>query len=233
MILKLRLDTDQLAALHKVLRDENNFQKYTYTTTVPDDICPGEKKHQGREAFVFVKSCKAQGGGESNPVPSYDVALEVEETYMELRYDGRQDPSKLEKTPLDRLEAVFNAIGLFPRTPPEISLDALKVVETEAHDIMTSVHEPHRVPDYTNQEYRVVVHMEGSMWSCLMRIVNKENVGQTSERWRGYLIGNKENNRYLDTINFIARWNCTTKRGRVVEMDEQDVKLLRRLMNQY
>lgn len=234
MILKLRLNTDQLAALHKTLSDESNFQKYMYTSTVPDDICPGEKKHQGREAFVFVKSCRAQGGGESNPVPSYDVALEVKETYMGLRHDGQQDPNKTEKTPLDRLEDVFNAIGLFPRTlRQKIAFDHVEVVETEAHDVMTRVYEPHRVPDYKNQEYMVTVRVgaDNSPLRILMRISDKERLGRADEKWHGYLVGNKEKGYYRDTINFTTIWWDRTIRQGEMEVDVQGFELLKRLMH--
>ena len=96
----MELNADQLAALHNILEDANNFWQYTWRLDQP----------KLQKAFVFIKSCKGQGNNEA-PVPRYDVVLEVVEVYHDV--ESARGPGN--KTPLDRLEAVFNAVDLFPR----------------------------------------------------------------------------------------------------------------------
>jgi len=96
MILKLNMNSTQLDALHRCLVDPDN-----YWVRKPWN----ENEDPKRMSYVWIKSVKG-GGNNTEPVPGYEVVLEVAEFC--------EHGNKQSFTPLGRLTRVLHAVGLFP-----------------------------------------------------------------------------------------------------------------------
>lgn len=96
MEIKLELSAEQLNALHSEIQKEDN--RYFEAS----DGKQGQHKY-----FVWIVSAEGTGK-ELYPIPKYKVTLSVREKYQEKPVG---DPFK---TPLNRLQSVLQAIGLFP-----------------------------------------------------------------------------------------------------------------------
>jgi hypothetical protein len=97
MILKLNVSSTQLDALHECLADPDNYwvrRPWNDDTDSPKQM-----------SYVWIKSVKG-GGSNTEPVPGYEVVLEVAESC--------EHESKQSFTPLGRLTRVLHAVGLFP-----------------------------------------------------------------------------------------------------------------------
>jgi len=67
------------------------------------------------ESFIFLKSCKGQGNSVS-PVPHFEVVLDIREKYgLEVDRGGLTKAYQDDiPVPLEKLQAMFTAIDLFP-----------------------------------------------------------------------------------------------------------------------
>jgi len=106
MIIKLVVDAEQLAKLHVALADEGNFFE--------KNVGGQEHPNLHRTAYVFIKSCKGEAR-ERQPVPRYEVVLEVCEWY-EVDVSHPLGSKKYAPTlvPMSKLRVIFEAIGLYP-----------------------------------------------------------------------------------------------------------------------
>jgi len=105
MLLKITLDTQQLEALHRCLSEDWN--KYPFHNT--------QGEFQRHESFVIIKSSTGQGDT-YNPVPKYNVTLEVKEEYQGYHSSEKKTEQYYpEKVPRDIVNMVFKAIKLYPK----------------------------------------------------------------------------------------------------------------------
>jgi hypothetical protein len=98
MIIKLTLSHPQLEDLHRVLEDKENAQTFDFGHAADAT---------GKRYYVSLKS--SRGSGEGAPVPSYEVVLEADTTYLQKGQGGRTF-----LTPIEKLSRVLQAIGLYP-----------------------------------------------------------------------------------------------------------------------
>ncbi|MFH0779761.1 MAG: hypothetical protein V1928_02775 [Parcubacteria group bacterium] len=101
MIFMVKVNAEQLEAIHKVLNEEGNFWMDEIQHD-PNEWLPV------RRAYVYIKNV-AGAGTRGEPLPSYEVTLEAGEEYAKSL-----SPRSMAKTPIERLRDVFKVIDLFP-----------------------------------------------------------------------------------------------------------------------
>jgi len=105
MLIKITLDIRQLKALHCSLNEDWN--KYSLYNT--------GGQFQRKDFLIVIKNSTGQGNTH-NPVPKYNVTLEVKEEYRAYNPSAKKGEQHYpEKVPGEILDKIFEAIGLYPR----------------------------------------------------------------------------------------------------------------------
>ena len=124
MIIKFALNYEEFASLNAVL--EGDWNRYYVS-----------QEQAGQRTFYFAFVKRAESSGCLRPTPTYDVTLEVCETW-EMQ-TGKNTDYPL--TPSSVLRRIFDAVGLFPEdvaTPTE-STSPQKVEGSEGQDLLAQL----------------------------------------------------------------------------------------------